>query len=281
MAHDFLKKYIRRRLYLSPEVDVSPLLQNLTDNCSLVSPKLPPHVRFTQFALLANSLATDRRRRHVTNTPKHLVATCYFCLAGSDSYHILFHCPFILAIRKALFAELKLPLEHLEGGKLARLTFLLFCVPSPLNRRLVNLVVAFHSRVWVSREFARVRPDLLHTLSDDILLTTLQCISDTVAVPRPSTRLGKAGSRTAGQTFLARADHYAALALLPANTIHVYTDGGASPNPGPSGAGAFVLFPQLDACACGVTHPLRRVHLSAALGIGTNSHDVVAELVAN
>ena len=42
VAHDFLKKYIRRRLYLSPEVDVSPLLQNLTDNCLLISPKLPP-----------------------------------------------------------------------------------------------------------------------------------------------------------------------------------------------------------------------------------------------
>lgn len=77
---------------------------------------------------------------------------------------------------------------------------------------------------------------------------------------------GSAGTRTAGQAAAAAADARARLAELPAGTIVAFTDGACSGNPGPTGSGAVIRFPDG-----------RHVERHRALGEGTNN---VGELVA-
>lgn len=77
---------------------------------------------------------------------------------------------------------------------------------------------------------------------------------------------GSAGTRTAGQAAAAAADARARLAELPAGTIVAFTDGACSGNPGPTGSGVVIRFPDG-----------RRVERHRALGEGTNN---VGELVA-
>jgi ribonuclease HI len=57
----------------------------------------------------------------------------------------------------------------------------------------------------------------------------------------------------------------AAVEAAPANAIHVWTDGGAAPNPGPSGAGVVIVDGE------------HRTEISRFLGQGTNQ---IAELTA-
>jgi ribonuclease HI len=81
-------------------------------------------------------------------------------------------------------------------------------------------------------------------------------------VPIPTRRVktvGAAGRRTLAQQQLALDYALRLQGAIPGSAITAYTDGSAKPNPGPAGAGAFLLCPD------------REVEIAAALGDGTNN----------
>lgn len=84
--------------------------------------------------------------------------------------------------------------------------------------------------------------------------------------PGRGSGFGSAGTRTAGQAAAAAADARTRLAELPPGTIVAFTDGACSGNPGPTGSGAVLRFPDG-----------RTVERHRAVGEGTNN---VGELVA-
>ena len=77
---------------------------------------------------------------------------------------------------------------------------------------------------------------------------------------------GKAGTRTATQSKLAKAAARELISNLSAETIVCYTDGACKGNPGPAGSGAYVVFPDG-----------RRFELAQSLGRATNN---IGELTA-
>jgi ribonuclease HI len=83
----------------------------------------------------------------------------------------------------------------------------------------------------------------------------------TVSVLRnKASGFGAAGSRTTEQAEEARAHCERLVDSLDDQAVQIWTDGSANPNPGPAGAGAWILFP--DGAS---------VEASSALGNGTNN----------
>ena len=99
----------------------------------------------------------------------------------------------------------------------------------------------------------------LHRLSDHCLTLDFVRVWDPSKATTPK-RFGQASKRSPAQLLAAKDYASQLICKIPSACTIIYTDGSAIPNPGPSGAGAFILQPGLP--------PVR---LSASLGLGTNN----------
>jgi len=103
-------------------------------------------------------------------------------------------------------------------------------------------MTVFNGVVWYERTYYF----RLHS-SPPVLSQAVDRLASVVAIEflrlrtvRPSSGLGSAGKRSEAQKVAAR--HYARemIAKLGSQTLVGFTDGSANPNPGPSGAGAYI-----------------------------------------
>ena len=83
---------------------------------------------------------------------------------------------------------------------------------------------------------------------------TLSSISAKVA------GFGASGTRSVAQARAAKAHAQSIVNSLPAQAIQLWTDGSANPNPGPAGAGVYIVFPDGSS-----------EEAASALGEGTNN----------
>ena len=212
---------------------------------------VPPFVRFHQFTLIHNALATSRRMRHQNKLSLDQVPPCFFCGTEQDSLtHIYSSCVVVRTARAAFLSSLApscvLPLSLLSS--------FLFGVPPPTAPH----IMLFNFATWSFRKQAlasRSERDQTWTCNRIVELATglvRNVVSKTkTKVKRPT----------------ASDDHNTTVASLPASSLICYTDGSSSPNPGPCGAGVSI-FDQHN----------HTVHdAGAALGFGSNN---IAELYA-
>jgi ribonuclease HI/exonuclease III len=219
------------------------------------------------FSLINNALATSRRMRHQNSLSVAQVARCFFCNESEDSLtHIYCWCPVVHSARVSFF--------HQQGctGKLVSL-FASFtaplpsCLPFPLcvsflidvPLDLVNPLLAFNFAVWKFRS-----PSLGTTAELDNVWRSARIAELAFTCLRRLKMPKKSGKISTDDSI---ASHDAILSSAPPNSLVCYTDGSASPNPGPAGSGASIF----NASSATVTD------LGVNLGFGTNN---LGELVA-
>lgn len=130
--------------------------------------------------------------------------------------------------------------------------------------RAVAAMAIFNGVVWFERcyyfKMMSVAPPLQEAtnwLADIAALDLLSAYG-----PKKASGLGSAGKRTAAQKVAAVAYGAKLLADILPNSLVAFTDGSANPNPGPSGAGAFLYDNE---------KPGWDTERFAALGHGTNN----------
>lgn len=242
---------------------LSPPLTNCIEpiSASLVS-SLPTSFLFHHFSLINNALATSRRMRHQNHLPLASVPTCFFCGTSQDSIsHLLTSCNVIHSARRLLLSSLGLLPQftslfppHASPSFFLPLSFS-FLIDTP--RAFIIPLLAFNLAVWKFRCPAlgsrNEQDDSWRVARTVELASTLL-----LRVKKRSPRKPKSDDSAISHSDL--------LSTSCPNTIVCYTDGSASPNPGPSGAGASIFSPNATL-----------IDLGSSLGHGSNNH---AELFA-
>lgn len=227
----------------------------------------PQSFLFHHFNLINNALATSRRMRHQNSLNVDQVPCCFFCRGSEDSLvHIYCWCPVVHAARVSFFQQ---------QGSTSKLVFLSAsfaapfpgCLPFPLcisflidvPLDLVNPLLAFNFAVW------KFRVPALGTAVEFVNTWRSARIAELASTYLRRFKLSKKSHKIVSDDSVA--SHDAILSSAPPHALICYTDGSASPNPGPSGAGASIF----NSGAATVTD------LGANLGFGSNN---LGELVA-
>jgi ribonuclease HI len=208
---------------------------------------MTPALWNNQFKLILDALPTDTRRvrgnmvvqeRHSPHTTSNF--PCYLCGGFADDIRHLFQdeCVPTLWARQSLRGTLGL---DLGGGLLTSL------LAEPPGIKISTLtIIALNFAIWKERTFLKG-----FTEPPDPKYVAQRIFDQTLAlIPRPR---GKATSK-AIMDFLARTHD---------DTFVIFTDGSSIPNPGPCGAGVYIILPR---CLGGGT-----VDASVELGIGSNN----------
>lgn len=237
---------------------VDPISSALSSAAS----SLPASFLFHHFSLINNALATSRRMRHQNRLPLTAVAPCFFCGAAQDSIpHLLTTCKIIQSARLLFLTSLGLspqfsslfPLHTSPAFTLPPSFSFLIDTPHPF----VIPTLVFNLAVWKYRHPALgsryEQDDAWRVARTAELASTLF-----LRVKKRSPRKVKTDDSVLS--------HMDLLSSSKPNTIICYTDGSASPNPGPSGAGASIFSPNASL-----------IDLGASLGHGSNNF---AELYA-
>ena len=245
------------------------LVPILHRNFGLLPKNFPPHYRCTQFDLTTNCLFTARRFRALDHAgqegnvldPAPTTPPCFLCGRGQDSTNHIFggECEVVVLARRLVPKVLRyydddgknkfppLDPESLHAADFGSASLLAFPRPGATldpkrRRRAVFAMTVFNGVVWYERTYYF----RLHS-SPPVLSQAVDRLASVVAIEflrlrtvRPSSGLGSAGKRSEAQKVAAR--HYARemIAKLGSQTLVGFTDGSANPNPGPSGAGAYI-----------------------------------------
>ena len=249
--------------------------------------KLNPHIRYVQFALLFNALITDRRYRpvRVQLGESALIDACYVCGSAEDAVIHLYGegCVAVCEARRRYGKNLGFKLDPADLAASSTLQVSMLAIPF-VGPALTHALVCFNWAVWhESRTFFKTlgyTPSLDSAASricesaSNAWLTVakpewhrpsglLPAAALLRAAPRPaheSNAFGSAGKRSTEQLANCRAYSAALLASCATSATVVFTDGSASPNPGPCGAGATIS-----------QRGKHLVDLSMSLGHGTNN----------
>lgn len=238
---------------------------------------VPDHMIFFFLRLVHNALPTERRRQAMRSPVPQRSDTganpCFLCYTKPDEpkhtdsiEHIFGPCPTVERARALFHTSLALPppnssisssllLDPFGNAKLTNATlsfnfstyshsrsfFASATSALPIEtaaRRLARTAITD----WASHCSKKWRPNTL------LLTNTLPTLFNSPparAFPLPcdvsrERGLGSAGNRTPHQQNKCRDYAAQAMARVPDNAIVAYTDGSASPNPGPCGAGAYI-----------------------------------------
>ena len=134
---------------------------------------------------------------------------------------------------------------------------------------LTAALVIFNGALWLQRTYyftTRRAGNYLTTAKASARISEAAITAWNAFLKPPAPRgFGSAGRRTSAQAAAAVAMVQARLAAVPSGSIIAFTDGSASPNPGPCGAGAVIQL----YTASGALHHQDFIH--AGLGHGTNN----------
>ena len=254
------------------------LVPVLHTNFSLLPTQFPPHLRCSQFELITNCLFDCRRFSKIDGQGDRV---CFLCGRGSDSVYHLYggECEVVVGARSIIPSTLlryadsgpkfpHLDPEGLEASDFCSSSLLSFprpgrVLPAKQRKEAVFAMTLFNGVLWYERTyFFRL------LTSPPLLPQAIDRLASMVAIEFHRVRPGKADSGGANARKRARKEAARAIAKkainsLPSQTLVAFTDGSANPNPGPSGAGAF-LYSSSPGDSC---------HLEgiAALGEGTNN----------
>jgi hypothetical protein len=128
-----------------------------------------------------------------------------------------------------------------------------------------SLVLSFNFAVWRFRTQAQATPAVLR---NNWLINKLVALASSLLAAAQAIAARKSHN-SADTRKCAHADYLRAVASTPGGTVFAFTDGSASPNPGPCGAGAALFYPR--------DPDVEVTDLCAPLGWGTNN---LAELYA-
>ena len=254
------------------------LVPVLHTNFSLLPRQFPPHLRCSQFELITNCLFDSRRFHKIDRQDTR---ACYLCGRGADTIAHLYggECEVVVGARSIIHHTLKryaasgpsfpsLDPEILEATDFWSSSLLAFPrpgrdLPAKQRKEAVLAMTLFNGVLWYERTY---HFRLLTTPPQ--LPQAIDRLSSMVAIEFHRVRSGRAARNGASARKQARKDAARAIAKeairsLPPQTLVAFTDGSANPNPGPSGAGAFLYS----------TSPGDSCHLeaTAALGDGTNN----------
>jgi ribonuclease HI/exonuclease III len=229
------------------------------DGLSLISSSLkqckhsPSSLIFHHVALIHNALPTLRRMRHQNKIALVDVPACFFCAADQDSIsHIYGPCGVVTEARMQFLTRHNLlaPSPFSLGH-----SFLSLPRDTPLSTPYVAAILSFNLAVWRFRGPVRSTvPERDHAWR----VARVAELAETIFNRALATR-----RKAPTPAVNAVAAHDTDLRSLDPTTAVCYTDGSASPNPGPTGAGAVLFLP-------GVSGGLR-IDLGASLGHGTNN----------
>jgi ribonuclease HI len=237
-------------------------VDKLAHNFDNLPSKLPAGIRWLQCKLTYHALYFAKRLRHLDHAgegPKpHLSPDhrCFLCKAGPDSFrHVYFACQTVIRAEQLLLLKHGYTLYHKNLDTL-------LLTDEILPKKILNFRVIFNYVVYSAR--CQVE-DLGGNISTPKHLIAL--FEATAKACCPSL-IGLSAKRQSSLSQLKRdaiAKVKQTLATAKPSTILAYTDGSANPNPGPAGAGFFLVHGQ---------------HTHAAytsLGTGTNN---IGELYA-
>ena len=217
---------------------------------------LPSFLSAFFFSLLSNALPTHRRRRHALGLARNQIENCFLCGKGEDSIHHIFSsCEVSLASSNLFFSLLKLPAA---AAPLNLRDFLLSNpLPEGLRAKISASIISLAYASWHFRikALASRAERGIHWVIRRVLSLSL------------TTYLSFSQSRTKYSRKRER-DIETSLSLicsLNPLTITCYTDGSASPNPGPTGAGVHIMFPSFE------NSPNHLIDAGTPLGQGTNN----------
>ena len=243
--------------YLTSITPCSPLNFTTHIYANLNQFHLPPHLTSHQFRLVMNALPTARRRRHMTNTALNQVEACPFCNGARDSIEH-FHssaCPTTSSAHNLLFSSLNLKPPHF--------TLLHSFLGTPIENNLGPPTLCLNVAIWKFHSLAGSTPQELRSswLPNKIKELALSLLHSFHAHssrnnPRSTANLAKT------------ANYYLnIIEQIPLDSIVAFTDGSASPNPGPCGAGCCIYLPS----------PPSIIDMGTPLGWGSNN---LAEIYA-
>ena len=238
-------------------------------------PQLPALYRNFQFQLFFNALPTHRRGLWVRKRadPAATTRSCYICGLGEDSIYHLYDgsCAAAVSARTSFARAIghDLEPETLQATYFMTSMLVHFDPIGADGARLTAAIVTFNGVLWLQRTYyftTRPAGDLLTTTQAASRISEAATTAWTALIkPPPPRGFGSAGRRTSAQEAAAVAMVEQQLAAVPSGSIIAFTDGSASPNPGPCGAGAVIQF----YTAAGNLHHQDYIH--AGLGLGTNN----------
>jgi ribonuclease HI len=216
------------------------------------SRRFPPHVWNTNLRLIFNALPTDLRRfqAQMRPTPRgpdphSNPFPCYLCGVGTDSIRHLHGggCPIVEAALDIVSQATHVPLHY-------TLNNLLLNFNAHKHPKRSDIIISFNFAVW------HQRTDFFITLAGPPKASTavnrlVECCLDTL--PKGSVR-SISSSAAIGEIVLSP----------PPDSLAIFTDGSALGNPGPTGAGLYVIGPLLNGHRFTLT-------ISVGLGAGTNN----------
>ena len=277
---------VARKLAKWDITDASPTLLNT--HFHSFSTKLNPHMRYVQFAMLFNALVTDRRYNPIRNNlgGGSVIDACYVCGDGEDSVLHLYGegCLSVCAARVRFGLAIGSDLTPANYQADSTLQFSLLAFPF-VGPPLTHAIVCFNWAVWQSSRvyfktlgYPPARADAAARICEMATNAwlgvaepgwhraagTLPTAAFLRSAPRPAHErnpFGSAGQRTPQQRANCTAYAAALLAGCGSSAAVAFTDGAASPNPGPCGAGASISL-------CGK----HQVDLAQPIGTGTNNN---------
>ena len=220
---------------------------------SALSISLPSFLPFFHLSLTNNALASARRTRHQFGISISNVAACHYCNLHEDSIdHLYSQCEVVLRARSIFLhsSGFASSLFHSPHHPPLAFTFLI-STPPPL----VKHVITFNFAVWKFRLPASAAK-LERT--EDWLVSRLIELARSYLSSSPGPKPKK---RHSPDPFMEISIHNQAVLNAPPVAALCYTDGSASPNPGPSGAGISFFLPAQNLI----------IDLGASLGLGTNN----------
>ncbi len=247
-----LPNKLRRILDPAPLQDPTASQHNLLQNALAASKYFPPNIWNTQLRLTFNALPTDHRWLQAKGTVRRPglppdTIPCFLCGSGLDSVAHLYggECP---VVRRALL----LVHDHTGITISHDLPSLLLLHAPAQDPNVALTTIAFCWAVWIQRTtFFKALPAPL-SRDASARRIALVCVDN---IPTPSTKKSLSDSEAITKFAISP----------PPTVLAIYTDGSAKPNPGPSGAGVWIVAP---APPGGSPFTLR---VSAGLGHGTNN----------
>ena len=239
--HEEQDKDIAEKLAKRGLTDTREMVYYLHANYGRLHKRLPHAARHTQFALLFNSLVTDRRYRMILAKDDY---KCHFCGNGEDHIRHIWNCGAVLD-GWAIFTRetgLKLGATSL-GAKDTHHVFNLAFDGSGKDKE-INAICVFNWSVWSVRQkyfkwltTTTTRKKVSGIISDSAILRYAEFARLT------TTKKKKVQKNKIDNYLIHREEILDLIATIPSHEAVCYTDGSALGNPGPSGAGAVLTFP--------------------------------------
>lgn len=245
-------------LFPTPFTDPSSLSSSLASSLSSAT-SLPVSLLFFHMTFVNNALPSSRRTRHQFNIDLEDVPPCFYCNEKEDSIqHIYAECPVILQARFAFLSSFGFASSSFHFPQHPPLSFS-FLISCPTI--LVKHVISFNFAVWKYRKPAQAsNPENTR----EWLINRITELAKSSLAPRSK----KASKKKHQYDPLADAAlHNKIILNAPISSAFCYTDGSASPNPGPCGSGVSFFLPARDLI----------LDMGSSLGVGSNNY---AELYA-